>query len=1068
MKPPHAAAAGARTAFAACALVLALSLLGLAAVGHQHELDTFGVSAGLPDPDLAPRPPSLLGVNVALEQYADPAPAMRHLEPFHWLRQTFAWDQIEPVAGRYYWDEWDRVVTLAAESGHEVIAVLNFSPAWAREPTRPRTAPPQSAQHYAAFAAAFARRYGHTIDVYQIWDEPNLQLGWGDQPPSAADYAALLKAAYAAIHTADPSATVLAAGLAPTVETGPDNVSDLLYLQQLYDLGAAPYFDGAAGKPYGFYTGPDDRLTDPGVLNFSRFVLLRQVMERNGDGRKLLWASNFGWSTLASPWGQATPGQQVAYTQAAYQRAATEWPWAGALVLENYQPLAAHEDPHWGFALADPDGRASPLLEALPDGTSVTGNFDTQHPAAAFGGAWEFSELGADIPVEYEQAAITITFSGSDLALRVRRGNYRGYLYVEVDGQPAPLLPRDERGAYLVLTSPTLAPEVVTVPVAAALAPGRAHTAVIRPERGWDQWAFVGFSVGQVWPGTRTYRALVVGLGLLAGLALAGAVYFGRRLDWAARRQRAGRAWQRLGDTGQLVLTAAASAVLYATSWLTWGHELVAVTRRFGDTWPLALTALSAGLFYFSPSLVLALLSLTTLFVLFYLRLDLALAFAAFFVPFYLQYQLLWERGFAMVEVCVLLGFAAFVLHSLRPALARLAANGRRARDSAFWSRFSLADWAVLTYFIVASLSTGLADQRVVAIREYRLVIVEPILLYVVARGVRLDQRGLWRLIDFFILGAVAVALIGLFEYVTGADPIIAEGGLVRLRSVYGSPNNLALYLGRALPLAFAVALLGHHRPRRAAYGLAALILALAAALTFSKGALLLGVPAALGVVLIGWLGRRAIAPLAAALVAGVAALPLLARLPRFASLVDFSSGSSFFRLRLWVSAWRMFRAHPLLGVGPDNFLYEYRSRFILPEAWAEPDLSHPHNLLLDFLTRLGSLGLLSGALLQIAFWREAFISRRQLAAVAVSPESRDFMALNLGLMALMTDMLAHGLVDHGFFLVDLAYVFFLALAVAQHLARLTAPTQPPGSLNREHQGNAEPIALPAPPRDPR
>lgn len=1023
-----------RSAFAVCALLLALSLLGLAAVNHQRALDHFGITSDLPDPDLAPRPNALTGVNVSLEQYSDLAPVLNHLRGFYWLRQTFPWDQIEPAPGDHAWEFWDRIVAAAIDGEHEFIAVLNYSPDWARDAALPHTAPPASPEAFAAFAGEFALRYGATIDVYQIWDEPNIEVGWGGQPPSAAVYAGMLQAAYTAIHAADPTATVLAAGLAPTVETGPDNFREMLYLQQLYDLGAAPFFDAAAGKPYGFYTGPGDRLADPGVLNFSRFVLLRQVMERNGDGHKLLWASNFGWNTLASPWGQATPEQQVAYTQEAYRRAQIEWPWAGPLALENYQPAAPADDPHWGFALAGPDGLPTTLLTALSLPSAlppVSGSFGPQHPAVSYTGAWEFSDLGADIPLEYVGASITIQFSGSDLALRVRRGNYRGYLYVEVDGQPANLLPTDERGAYLVLTSPMLAPEVVTIPVAANLPEGRAsHTAVIRPERGWDQWAFVGFAVGQAWP-AQEYIAWTIGLSVPAILSCAGVVYFGRRLDWAPRRQRFLRAWERLGATGQLVLTAFVSALLYFTSWLTWGQELVSVTRRFGDAWPIALTALSAGLFYFSPSLVLALLSLAALCVLFYLRLDLALAFTALFFPFYLQYRLLWQRGFSMVEVCLLLAFAAWLLHTFRPALAALRST---ATARPLWSRLTLADWSVLGYFIVASFSTAFAGQVAVAIREYRLVVLEPVLFYLILRSLKLDRPALWRLVDFFILGAVAVAVIGLFEYFTGADPITAEGGLIRLRSVYGSPNNLALYLGRALPIAVAVALMGRHSARRLGYGLAALVLGLTTALTFSKGALLLGVPAALAVVLLGWRGRSGLWLIGGALAAGLAALPVVARLPRFASLLDFTSGTTFFRLRLWLSAWRMFLDYPLLGVGPDNFLYLYRSRYILPEAWEEPDLSHPHNLVLDFLTRTGLLGFLTGLLMHVAFWRTGLANHRHLAA---APAARDLFALNLGLLGLMADLLAHGLVDHAFFLVDLAFVFFLALGLVHHLSRL-------------------------------
>jgi len=217
---------------------------------------------------------------------------------------------------------------------------------------------------------------------------------------------------------------------------------------------------------------------------------------------------------------------------------------------------------------------------------------------------------------------------------------------------------------------------------------------------------------------------------------------------------------------------------------------------------------------------------------------------------------------------------------------------------------------------------------------------------------------------------------------------------------------------------------------------LAALILALTTLLTFSKGALLLGLPAALSLILILWLGRWGVIAVGAAGVGGLAALPLLSRLPRFASVLNLGSGTSFFRVKLWVSAWRMFLDHPLFGVGPDNFLYQYRSRYILPEAWQEPNLSHPHNIALDYLSRLGLLGVACGLWLHLGFWRAAIDTYRRLR----SPMTNyDLLALCVGLMASVADMLAHGLVDHSFFLIDLAFVFCLTLALVQHLQRLAA-----------------------------
>ena len=160
---------------------------------------------------------------------------------------------------------------------------------------------------------------------------------------------------------------------------------------------------------------------------------------------------------------------------------------------------------------------------------------------------------------------------------------------------------------------------------------------------------------------------------------------------------------------------------------------------------------------------------------------------------------------------------------------------------------------------------------------------------------------------------------------------------------------------------------------------------------------------------------------------AAVAAIPLL-RTPRFTSLLDTQSGTTFFRLQLWRASWAMFRDHPWLGVGPDNFLYHYRGCYILPAAWQEPNISQAHNILLDYATRMGLAGLAVGAWLQVAFWRLALPLRRMTDA--------DRRALALGLMGSMVNFLAHGLVDASYFLIDLAFVFFLTLGLVQHLAR--------------------------------
>jgi putative inorganic carbon (HCO3(-)) transporter len=125
----------------------------------------------------------------------------------------------------------------------------------------------------------------------------------------------------------------------------------------------------------------------------------------------------------------------------------------------------------------------------------------------------------------------------------------------------------------------------------------------------------------------------------------------------------------------------------------------------------------------------------------------------------------------------------------------------------------------------------------------------------------------------------------------------------------------------------------------------------------------------------------------------------------------------------------QLIKERPITGAGPDQFLYWYRSRYLLPEAWQEPNLSIPHNVLLNYWVNLGIFGVMIGIALQGAFWRMVWSVRRR--AVKGDPM---VLALVIGLAGSMADFLGHGLVDVGYFAVNLAFVFFLSLALLQWL----------------------------------
>ncbi len=192
------------------------------------------------------------------------------------------------------------------------------------------------------------------------------------------------------------------------------------------------------------------------------------------------------------------------------------------------------------------------------------------------------------------------------------------------------------------------------------------------------------------------------------------------------------------------------------------------------------------------------------------------------------------------------------------------------------------------------------------------------------------------RLLDFFMLAAVLVALYGL----TGSDTINVEQ-VSRVVSVYQQPNNLALYLGRAAPLAVCLALFLPWGRRKVLYGLAVLPIGVTLFLTFSRGGWI-GVAAGLVVGVSvgirwqwGWLSTKV--PRAFRLwlagVAGAGVLLALLGLVLFPKLPEriFDPGSSLLRLTIWGSALHMGVDHPIFGIGPDQFLNQFQSGYKFP-----------------------------------------------------------------------------------------------------------------------------------------
>ena len=1032
-----------------CLILLFSGVATTVGAAYQRGVEVRGWSDPAHDPNLPYRLP-LAGVNVDLRQYDDTA-LPRELQRmaaagFVWVRQSFDWQDIQPTADTFSFTAYDRLVAAVQQQpALKLVAVLDTAPVWARRPDASDRlyAPPASMITFGTFAGTLAERYKDALNYYQIWDEPNLNTHWGGLDPRPADYAAMLKAAHEAIHAADPVATVIAAGLAPTVEQGPRNLSDVLFLRALYEAGAKDAFDAAAGKPYGFNTSPLDRTVDTESLNFSRIILLREEMVKYGDSAKALWGSHFGWNLLPpdwkgppSIWGQVDAATQRQWTRDAYARADREWAWMGGLILAAWRPNAPADDPIQGFAV---DDKAADWFEndAFFQHQAVgIGLHHPTDPRFSYQGDWEFGPLGADVQHQQDQPnppedgsahQLKFTFEGDSLAFRVRRAGDPAFLYLRVDSQRANALPRTDKGdAYIIMKTPDLQPSTDLIVVAQGLGAG-VHTVEARFYLAWDEWVLAGIAVGSAPDVSRLNLLIGVGIAaLLAGILLS-AVMLWRLPRTSLRRSSAG-ILSYLRRMTDILIGLAVSFLAMLGMAFTFRNILPDVFSR--ETPTILATVLTAGLAFFSHSFIVSAVALIALWLLIYNRPVVGLALIIFWSPFFMVPIQLYLWAFPMVEVCLALTLSAVLIRSLVGWASQRSASPPTATDENLAPPSAL-DVIMLAFACLATLTLVWAEQRVPALREWRTIVLEPVLFYFLFRRLRLTRHELTRLVDVLLLAGVVIAMVGLIQYVGGTqNVVIAEDGARRLKSVYGSPNNAALFLGRCLPFGLALVLMSSSLLRRVLVGLLTVIMLVALVLTQSAGALLIGVPASVIVVLFLWRRRIGLIAVGLLVVGLLALIPLSATVPRLRGLLDLSRSSSFVRTQIWTSTVYMLRDHPITGLGMDQFLYQYRSRYILPDAWREPDLSHPHNVVLDYWITLGIGGLLILTAQQWMFWRVGLRTLHKWSTLDPL-----ISALIIGALGSMTSFLGHGLVDNSYFVIDLAFVFCFTVALVTRLA---------------------------------
>jgi O-antigen ligase len=376
-------------------------------------------------------------------------------------------------------------------------------------------------------------------------------------------------------------------------------------------------------------------------------------------------------------------------------------------------------------------------------------------------------------------------------------------------------------------------------------------------------------------------------------------------------------------------------------------------------------------------------------------------------------YVVRWHVGpfpSTVLEASILLTIAAFAVETYR------------CRHALEWrSPFTIP---AAVFLVAGAISVLVSPEQLKGLGLYRAYLVEPIAFFFVLGHV---AKTAWR--ARLVLGGLAVggSVAGLANAFVVLDAIrhhTLDLALPPPVVIYNTANATALYMVPLIGIAASLFLYDRERWVRPMSGVFLAIALVALLLSLSRGGYLALAVIALILAVINRY-RWYLLPAVVVLVAGMTRVPAMAS--RLEHEVNFSDPHNTFlsRLSLWEVTLNMLRDHPILGTGMFGF-----ARSIQPYRGGiyEEHLIYPHNIVLNFWTETGLLGLVA------FFWLLVQAFRVSWRGWTSGPAA--WRAIQLGIVLAMVAIIVHGLVDVPYFKNDLALEFWTFLGLGWAGAR--------------------------------
>lgn len=358
--------------------------------------------------------------------------------------------------------------------------------------------------------------------------------------------------------------------------------------------------------------------------------------------------------------------------------------------------------------------------------------------------------------------------------------------------------------------------------------------------------------------------------------------------------------------------------------------------------------------------------------------------------------------------------------------------------------------WEIIAILVTSWSGVIIAGTGSASLGIWKAYFFEPILLFILIINLFSHSEGRKKIVGALSLSALVVSLFALFQWLTGlyiSNPFWAEAATRRATSFFPYPNAVGLFLAPLVPIigSYLINYWKNLKTKKRIFHLGTLFVSCLAILAAKSEGAIVGLAAGLGLMslLLNKKTRLVTVGLSLIILAGLWLTPPLKEYTLSKATLSDLSGQ--IRKQQWKETWQMLNNNRLIsGAGlsayqeavtpfhqdgiwfktkdPNwlrNIMHseEYRQKM-----WQPTEIYlYPHNIVLNFWTEIGLLGMLAFMwLLGRAIWQSLHTYRQG--------GSEKFLALGLATSLIVISV--HGLVDVPYFKNDLAALFWVSLAL--------------------------------------